>query len=172
MVGGLILAGQGYTIVPFDFADESMRKQVIAIVDKDPVVADLLNFTPEDTMEMYLAAPDEAFHTQLLVCQSDDGAGTVYGFIMCGMHEIFMYSKSVGFVNCIAVDKKYRGKGIAQALLQAFEDACVNAGISQLLLYVAKDNHKALRAYERYGFVIADDVRYSSSSDYGMTKQL
>jgi len=159
---GLIFGSQAaleYEIVPFDYADAAMKEQLCEMVDEDQQIADLLHFTQEDSMRKYLSEPDLEFHTQLLVCRSIDEISTVYGFIMCSMHDNFIQFGSVGFVNCIAVGKMYRGRGIAQSLLQAFELMCRDNSIPQLLLFVAKDNDKAIRAYQLNGFEIVDDSR-------------
>lgn len=143
-----------YEIVLFDYADEGMREQLCDMVDNDQEIADLLHFTPEESMRKYLSGPDLEFKTQLLVCRSTDGLSTIYGFIMCSTHDTFMgMHGSVGFVNCIAVRTKYRGYGIAQALLSVFEKMCRENGIAQLLLAVARDNDKAIRVYQRNGFI-------------------
>ncbi len=147
-----------YEIVPFDYTDVDMKQQLCEMVDQDEYIANLLHFTQEDSMEKYLSAPDTEFHTQLLVCKSTDGLSTVYGFIMYSMHDDFMSFGSVGFVNCIAVGATYRGRGIAQKLLQAFETICQQQGIPQLLLFVAQYNYKAIRAYQLNGFEIVNDA--------------
>ena len=161
-----------YEIVPFDYADDDMREQLCDMVDKDQEIADLLHFTPEDSMRQYLSGPDLEFKTQLLVCRSIDGSSTMYGFIMCSMHETFMQFQSVGFVNSIAVAREYRGQGIAQALLSAFEILCRENGIAQLLLYVARDNDKAVRSYQWNGFSIANDAIDEGNDEIPMIKLL
>jgi len=161
-----------YEIVQFDYADVDMREQLCDMVDNDPQLADVLHFTEDSSMRDYLLGPDLEFRTQLLVCRSTDGLSKIYGFIMCSMHEIFMEFQSVGVVNCIAVGKEFRGHGIAQALLRAFEAMCCDNGIAQLLLYVAKNNDKAIRSYQFNGFSIAEDFIDEANDEIPMIKLL
>ena len=95
---------------------------------------------------------------------------------MCSMHDTFRYGslslESVGFVNCIAVRRQFRGQGIAQALLSAFENLCRENGVAQLLLYVARDNDKAIRSYQWNGFTIATDAIDEENDEIPMIKSL
>lgn len=53
----------------------------------------------------------------------------------------------------IAVDRKYRGKGIGQALMRAaFEDLLLTPA-QKMFLEVAEDNAPAIRLYQGEGFV-------------------
>jgi ribosomal-protein-alanine N-acetyltransferase len=52
----------------------------------------------------------------------------------------------------IAVDKKFQGKGVGEALLKAcFEDLMMTPA-KRMILEVAADNPSALRLYEKLGF--------------------
>ena len=53
----------------------------------------------------------------------------------------------------IAVDPRYRGRGIAQALLQATLAALRSEGIGALRLMAGTANESALRFYQRFGFI-------------------
>jgi [ribosomal protein S18]-alanine N-acetyltransferase len=53
----------------------------------------------------------------------------------------------------IAVDPRFRGRGIAQALLDATVTSLKSRGVRALRLMVSIDNPSALRFYRRYGFV-------------------
>lgn len=52
----------------------------------------------------------------------------------------------------IAVDKKWRGKGIGLALMRALFDDLLMSPAKKLFLEVAADNAAALRLYTRLGF--------------------
>jgi ribosomal-protein-alanine N-acetyltransferase len=52
----------------------------------------------------------------------------------------------------IAVDPPYRGRGVAQALLQATLRCLRSSGIGALRLMVSTANEPALRFYQRFGF--------------------
>lgn len=161
-----------YEIVPFDYTDEDMRELLCYMVDKDAELAQVLNFTQENSMREYLSKPDEEYGTALLVCRSTNGLSTVYGFIMWSMHDTFMQFRSVGVINALAVAKQYRGKGIAQALLNSFEHMCRDNGFESLLLYVARNNDKAIRSYQWNGFSVIDDAIDEANHEIPMMKSL
>jgi ribosomal protein S18 acetylase RimI-like enzyme len=54
----------------------------------------------------------------------------------------------------IAVEKSAMGSGAATALVKAFEEIIFNNHIEQYGLSVLQDNHRAIRFYEKMGFVI------------------
>lgn len=62
----------------------------------------------------------------------------------------------VGLV-VIGVLPTYRGKGIAQALMQDFERRAKAFSQSQTALSVKKDNHRAIKAYENFGWRIDEE---------------
>lgn len=57
-----------------------------------------------------------------------------------------------GFLDNFAVGKEYRGKGIAQAMLNYFEQDCRKNGIKLLALGVEPENYNAQRSYRKFGF--------------------
>lgn len=58
----------------------------------------------------------------------------------------------------IAVDKRYRNKGIGTLLLSALIDYSREVGIKRMTLEVREHNDAALRLYEKHGFV-KDGIR-------------
>lgn len=52
----------------------------------------------------------------------------------------------------IAVDPKWRGRGVGEALMQALFDDLMTTASRRLFLEVAADNPAALRLYNRLGF--------------------
>lgn len=59
---------------------------------------------------------------------------------------------------CIAPD--YRGKGISQELFKLHQATAKEAGCRQLFLEVLKDNHRAIRFYEKMGYREAVILKY------------
>ena len=57
-----------------------------------------------------------------------------------------------GFLDNFAMHKDYRGKGIAQAMLQYFEQDSKNHVKQLIVLGVEPDNEKAKRTYRKFGF--------------------
>jgi ribosomal-protein-alanine N-acetyltransferase len=64
-----------------------------------------------------------------------------------------------GDLESIAVDPPYRGRGVAQALLQATLVSLRSAGVGALRLMVSTANEPALRFYQRFGFVRVRKVK-------------
>ncbi|MDR0887931.1 MAG: GNAT family N-acetyltransferase [Candidatus Methanoplasma sp.] len=57
------------------------------------------------------------------------------------------------YIAMLAVDEKYRGRGIATELLKAALDLAKTEGFHRLTLYVSKDN-PAVGIYKKFGFKI------------------
>jgi ribosomal-protein-alanine N-acetyltransferase len=64
-----------------------------------------------------------------------------------------------GDLESIAVGPRYRGRGVAQALLQATLVSLRSAGVGALRLMVSTANESALRFYQRFGFVRVRNVK-------------
>ena len=52
----------------------------------------------------------------------------------------------------LAVDKKFRGKGVGKKLVDAMRKRCDEKGLTYLLLYAPKSNKKTLEFYRKCGF--------------------
>lgn len=61
----------------------------------------------------------------------------------------------------LVVTEEYRGRRIAQLLLAAADDLLRSKGVTQVHLWVARDNVSARRAYEHSGFTCSDAARPS-----------
>jgi len=71
----------------------------------------------------------------------------------------------------------WHGRGLGSLLLRHCEEAARQLGAARLVLTVNKNNSKAIAAYQRNGFAIADSVVTSIGAgfvmdDYVMTKDL
>lgn len=60
------------------------------------------------------------------------------------------------------------GQGIGRRMLQRVKDDAVRAGAQSISLFVNKGNSKAIRAYERYGFVKDRETVTDIGSGYVM----
>lgn len=56
------------------------------------------------------------------------------------------------YLDSLAVDPAYQGRGIAKALLKAFEEEAVKRGHERIALIVECDNAHARRIYEKIGY--------------------
>lgn len=57
-----------------------------------------------------------------------------------------------GQINNVAVDKAYRGKGIAQKMMKAFIEEGRKKNLTEFTLEVRESNLAAIRLYEKIGF--------------------
>jgi len=67
-----------------------------------------------------------------------------------------------GFLYHTAVAPEAQGKGIGLALVNASIEALRSQGISKVGIHVFSDNMSGNRFWEKYGFVVRDDVTYQS----------
>jgi ribosomal-protein-alanine N-acetyltransferase len=95
---------------------------------------------PRQDIEAYIIDPDTP---TLVVC---DARRKVVGFAM-----LRILGDDVELMT-IAVEPKYRGKGLGRALMQAcFEDLRMTPA-RRMILEVAADNPPAIRLYQKLGF--------------------
>lgn len=78
-----------------------------------------------------------------------------------------IFEPSVGLV-VIGVEPSSRGKGIAQQLMTAFEENAKRLNRHQLVLSVKKENARAIKAYENFGWKIHE----AHKKTYVMRKQI
>lgn len=87
----------------------------------------------------------------LLVARADRVlAGYALVFFRAGSTVARLYS--------IAVDARYRGRGVAGQLMAAAEAAARARGCERFRLEVRVDNAAAIRLYERLGFAMSDRI--------------
>ena len=95
---------------------------------------------PRQDIEAYLLDPDTP---TLVAC---DARRNIAGFAM-----LRILGDDVELMT-IAVDRKYQGKGVGEALLKAcFEDLMMTPA-RRMVLEVAADNPAAIRLYDKLGF--------------------
>ena len=63
-----------------------------------------------------------------------------------------MVDRKVMFIDSMAVDEKYRGKGIGRELFAFVRNICDEQNYDGLELQVNAKNTAAKRMYEKYGF--------------------
>ena len=78
--------------------------------------------------------------------------GAVVASVMAG------YEGHRGWVNYLAVAPRFRGKGLARALMQQVERALIERGCPKLNLQVRKSNVEALEFYRHLGYVEDESV--------------
>lgn len=81
----------------------------------------------------------------LFLVAEEDGQVVGYAGLLRVMDE--------GDVTNVAVDEEYRGKGLGARLMTALLEEGKNCGIKEFTLEVRVSNQRAIRLYERLGFV-------------------
>lgn len=73
-----------------------------------------------------------------------------------------------GFATCVRDD--YQGRGLGRKLMRIATEIAQREKIGELSLWVAAENHRAIRLYEKYGFkvtrIVKRENRCSRSFDY------
>ncbi len=72
---------------------------------------------------------------------------------VCGYGVLIVLFEDAEVAN-IAVDRGYRGQGVAKALLQAMHEKAKALGATRILLEVRKSNAAALSLYEGFGYQV------------------
>ncbi len=90
-------------------------------------------------------------------------AGKCVGYIMCKMEHGFSNFKKLGFVKkghmvSVAVDDKYRKRGIGKVLVEESVNGVKSRGCDEFYLEVRCSNTDAIRLYEGLGFVIRQRI--------------
>ncbi len=84
---------------------------------------------------------------------AEDGTG-ILGYILLLRRQ----GTRLARIYSICVDLACRGRGIAEALIRAGEDAVLAAGSVYVRLEVRRDNETAIRLYRRLGYRVFDTV--------------
>lgn len=96
----------------------------------------------------YLDAED----TEVLVAEHNSAlVGSVYGQIR--KRKPFFQTSHLGYIGFMYVDPGHRGQGLVEALVAAIKAWFNEQGIEEIILHVYAQNPRAIRAYEKTGFV-------------------
>ena len=121
-------------------ADDVWPKTFREILSPEQIVYMMKMMYAPDVMEKELA---NGFLFDLLVVDGCDAGYMVYA--PCDEPETMKLHK-------LYLLKEYQGKGYGQKMLRHVAEAARNAGFRSLILAVNKQNVKAQKAYERFGF--------------------
>lgn len=94
--------------------------------------------------------------------------GTFSQDILIGV-VIVSHDGQRGWINRLAVDPQYRGKGLGRDLLKYSEEFLKKQGIELYCALIEEDNLGSQQLFSSNGFVKHDDIRYFSkreSQDY------
>jgi ribosomal protein S18 acetylase RimI-like enzyme len=87
----------------------------------------------------------------ILVAEMD---GAVAGYVMIGTRLAIPANRHVGRIRAVAVDPRWRRRGLGRALLEAAEREAVRRGYRKLMLTVLGCNQPAIALYTSLGYGI------------------
>ena len=106
-------------------------------------------------------------HPYFLVAEIN---GKVVGYVIA-----LLRGGALGHIISVAVDPKYRGRGIGKSLLKAIEELLRDSGAKVIRLEVSEDNEVAINLYRKLNYEIVDRIeKYypDGSNAYVMMKRL
>ena len=120
--------------------------------------------SPED-FEGRIEADTQADKSLFLVAEAD---GSIVGYARCAGNTLSRFRHKADFGICIA--QKYWGHGVGRVLMEHILTWADSAGITKISLSVLGTNAKAIRIYERFGFVqegvLVNDRRHRDGNYY------
>lgn len=160
-----------------DKAVKYIRIRPITRDDLDDVIAINIECLPEHYPYTFWLEHMEKWGDVFYVAEVDgDIAGYILSRVEKGISRCRGREGRIGHIVSIAVREKYRGRGIATALISAILNALQNIyGVEEVQLEVRVSNYKAIKLYEKLGFVKAERVKgyYLDGEDsYVMIKSL
>lgn len=87
-----------------------------------------------------------------LAFDEGDADNLPIGCIIC-KNEIHRNSRMRGYIGMLAVQKEYRGRGIAKKLVELSIDKMISNGCDEIMLETEVENIAALTLYEGLGFI-------------------
>lgn len=87
-----------------------------------------------------------------LAFADEDSESLPIGCIIC-KNEIHRSSRMRGYIGMLAVQKEFRGQGIAKKLVEKAIDTMVENGCDEIMLETEVENLAALNLYEGMGFI-------------------
>jgi len=89
-----------------------------------------------------------------------DGEGAAVGFAAMDWKWSSLRGARIGYLEDLFVDPAQRGKGVAEALIEACAERCREHGAPALDWQTAPDNQRAQKVYERVGATGSTWVEY------------
>lgn len=102
-------------------------------------------WTKEEFMEL-------AEKEEVLVAMENEKVVGLLAYIFRMISGKVVVDRKVMFIESLAVDERYRSKGIGRALLDRAKEICEETGCNSLELQVNARNTKAWDIYKKYGF--------------------
>jgi ribosomal protein S18 acetylase RimI-like enzyme len=138
------------TVEMVDYADQRQAADLVNLLDsyaRDPMGGgEPLADEVKQQLVPALAERSDAFS---LICYVQDEPA---GLINCFEGFSTFKAKPLLNIHDVAVDPKFRGRGVSQALLAEVETIARERGYCKITLEVLAGNQIAQRAYLRFGF--------------------
>jgi GNAT superfamily N-acetyltransferase len=96
--------------------------------------------------KVLIADPEEG-----VIFIARDGDGKAVGFAAMGWKWSSLSAARAGVLEDLFVSPDARGKGLAEALIEACADRCRERGAAKLEWVTATDNQRAQKVYDRIG---------------------
>ena len=72
---------------------------------------------------------------------------------------IMTYGEDIANLDLLAVRRACRRRGVASRLVAWLEKVALTAGIRQVFVQVRQRNARAIRLYQKLGFIVVDEIR-------------
>lgn len=129
------------------------------LIGKPQVDYMLEKFQSTETMKKQI---DDGYEYYLLFPFDRFAAAAPVGYFA------FVRESGAIFLSKIYVEKEMRGKGFASAAVKYIAERCRMAGLPKIYLTVNRGNSDSVAAYEKLGFVKAEERRSDIGGDYYM----
>lgn len=126
----------------------ALRKQIISMIETIQIDEFSLPITPDINASILKAEQDFYFNNSYNFWYAIDKNGKIIGSI--GLKKI---NKTTAEIKKFFVEKNYRGKGIAQKLMQSLLDAAIKHQFKTLYLGTVAALKAAQRFYKKNGFI-------------------
>ena len=147
-------AGKGHSLNDFehlmtalveaDNSQYSYRNTLVALTEADEVAGVCVSYDGKQLHELRKAFADKAFKA--------------FGKDFSGMADETQAGEL--YIDSLAVDERFRGRGIATMLLRRTIDKARQTGLPAVGLLVDKGNPRAERLYTRLGFAWKNDASW------------
>lgn len=135
--------------LPEDYKEvEEIMKQVQQLhIDLRPDV-----YKPVDVVLPYEEFEKEIQEKTFVVAEYDGNVVGILSYMCRHVEADKRVTRDTIFIDCLAVEEKYRGKGIGHRLLDFAKNIVQEKGFDGLELQVNAKNIHAKKMYESYGF--------------------
>jgi mycothiol synthase len=144
-VGAAPIPPAGFRLRPVDVARDA---SALHVVDAASFAA-APDYTPE-TLAEFVEEHLEPYDFDAGLSRAATREERIVGFLIAMRQQ----DEGIGYIDLLAVDPEYQGRGLGSALLGSAFAAFAEAGLREAQLAVASDNPRGLRVYQRAGMTV------------------